>query len=89
MLFRSVEEKKINLTPTEFSILRILVQNADKVLTHQQISHQVWGRNHDTPAHLLRVNISNLRHKLERNPSRPEYIITEPGVGYRLMAFER
>jgi len=84
-----VEEKRVSLTPTEYSILRILVQNAGKVLTHQQISHQVWGKNRDIQAHLLRVNISNLRHKLESNPSRPDYILTEPGVGYRLMTFER
>jgi two-component system KDP operon response regulator KdpE len=85
----TVDEKKVNLTPTEYAILRILVQNAGKVLTHQQISHLVWGNNRDIPAHLLRVNISNLRHKLEKNPARPAYILTEPGVGYRLASIER
>ncbi|OGO26244.1 MAG: DNA-binding response regulator [Chloroflexi bacterium RBG_16_52_11] len=84
-----VEEKRVILTPTEYSILRILVQNAGKVLTHQQISHQVWGKNRGIQAHLLRVNISNLRHKLESNPSRPDYILTELGIGYRLMTIER
>ena len=85
----TVDEKKVNLTPTEYTILRILVQNAGKVLTHQQISHLVWGNDRDIPAHLLRVNISNLRHKLEKNPARPAYILTEPGVGYRLASIER
>jgi len=85
----SIEEQRVSLTPTEYAILRILVQNAGKVLTHQQINHLVWGNNRDIPAHLLRVNISNLRHKLESNPAQPNLIITEPGVGYRLKSIER
>jgi len=85
----SIEEQRVSLTPTEYAILRILVQNAGKVLTHQQINHLVWGNNRDIPAHLLRVNISNLRHKLESNPAQPTLIITEPGVGYRLKSTER
>ena len=72
------------LTPTEYDILRILIQNAGKVLTHQQLVHAVWGTSYEADAHLLRVNVSNLRHKLETDPSRPRYIVTEPGVGYRL-----
>jgi len=85
----SIEEQRVSLTPTEYAILRILVQNAGKVLTHQQITHLVWGNNRDIPAHLLRVNISNLRHKLEINPAQPDLIITKPGVGYRLKSVER
>lgn len=76
--------KDISLTPTEYDILRILVQNAGKVMTHQQIILKVWGGGYTEEAHLLRVNISNLRRKIESDPTRPEHIITEPGVGYRL-----
>jgi two-component system KDP operon response regulator KdpE len=72
------------LTPTEYDILRILVQNAGKVLTHKQLVHAVWGTSYEADAHLLRVNISNLRRKIEPDPTRPRYIVTEPGVGYRL-----
>ena len=74
----------IDLTPNEYDILRLLVHNAGKVLTHRQILHEIWGAGYETESHLLRVNISNLRHKLEADPNRPEYILTEPGVGYRL-----
>jgi two-component system KDP operon response regulator KdpE len=72
------------LTPTEYDILRILIQNAGKVLTHQQLVHAVWGTSYEADAHLLRVNISNLRRKIEADPARPRYIVTEAGVGYRL-----
>lgn len=76
--------QEVSLTPTEYDLLRVLIQNADKVLTHQQILHKVWGtRYSEEEAHLLRVNISNLRRKIESDPTRPEVIITEPGVGYR------
>jgi two-component system KDP operon response regulator KdpE len=79
-----VNGQTVMLTPTEYDILRILVQNAGKVLTHQQLVHAVWGTSYEADAHLLRVNISNLRRKIEADPSRPRYIVTEPGVGYRL-----
>ena len=72
------------LTPTEYDILRILIQNAGKVLTHQQLVHAVWGTSYEADAHLLRVNISNLRRKIEADPARPRHIVTEAGVGYRL-----
>jgi two-component system KDP operon response regulator KdpE len=62
----------------------VLIQNAGKVLTHQQLIHLVWGNNYEADSHLLRVNISNLRRKIEADPSRPRFIVTEPGVGYRL-----
>jgi two-component system KDP operon response regulator KdpE len=74
----------ISLTPTEYDLLRILVQNAGKVITHHQLLRQVWGTAYESEAHLLRVNMSNLRRKIEPDPTRPHYIITEPGVGYRL-----
>lgn len=75
----------LSLTPTEYDILRLLVSHAGKVLTHGQILKQVWGMAYLEQPHLLRVNISNLRRKLESDPSRPRHIITEPGVGYRLL----
>jgi len=86
---RNVEShgRPVNLTPTEYDILRILVQHAGKVLTHKQLIQSIWGGENvksEEDSHLLRVNVSNLRRKLEADPSRPHYIVTEPGVGYRL-----
>lgn len=79
----TVNSAEIQLTPTEYDILRLLVINAGKVITNRQLLKQVWGEGYND-LHILRVNVSNLRHKLEPNPSRPTYIHTEPGVGYRL-----
>jgi two-component system, OmpR family, KDP operon response regulator KdpE len=76
--------EEISLTPTEYDLLRVLVQNAGRVLTHRQLLRQVWGSVYESEAHLLRVNMSNLRRKIEPDATRPRYIITEPGVGYRL-----
>jgi two-component system KDP operon response regulator KdpE len=78
-----VHEREVQLTPTEYDLLKILVTHAGKVITHHQLLRQVWGEGYDD-MHILRVNISNLRGKLEPDPSRPTYIHTEPGVGYRL-----
>jgi two-component system KDP operon response regulator KdpE len=83
-----VNGKPVPLTPTEYDILRILIQNAGKVLTHQQLVHAVWGTNYEADFHLLRVNISNLRRKIETDPTRPGHVVTEPGVGYRLKTFD-
>ena len=74
---------EVALTPTEYDLLRVLVVNAGKVITHRQLLQAVWGPGYDD-LHMLRVNISNLRRKLEPEPGRPTVIITEPGVGYRL-----
>lgn len=74
----------IQLTPTEYDLLRLLVVHAGKVVTHSQILKQIWGTAYMEQPHVLRVNISNLRHKLEEDPSRPKYILTEPGIGYRM-----
>jgi two-component system KDP operon response regulator KdpE len=76
--------KEVPLTPTEYDIMRLLVTDAGKVLTHTQILRKIWGIAYLDQPHVLRVNISNLRRKLEADPSRPRYIITELGVGYRL-----
>jgi two-component system KDP operon response regulator KdpE len=80
----TVDENQISLTPTEYEILRLLLQNAGKVLTHRQLLRQVWGTAYESEMHILRVNISNLRRKIEPDPSRPHYLLTEPGVGYRI-----
>jgi two-component system, OmpR family, KDP operon response regulator KdpE len=75
----------IDLTPTEYELLRALAVHAGKVITHAQLIREVWkGMYYEDALHLLRVNISNLRHKLEQDASRPQYITTDPGVGYRL-----
>jgi len=79
-----VDDNPISLTPTEYEILRLLLQNAGKVLTHRQLLRQVWGTAYESEMHLLRVNISNLRRKIEPDPARPHYLVTEPGVGYRI-----
>jgi two-component system KDP operon response regulator KdpE len=75
----------VSLTPIEYDLLSALVRHAGKVLTHRQIIREVWGGiDYDDALHLLRVNISNLRNKLEDDSARPSFIVTEPGVGYRL-----
>ena len=84
----TVSERPVQLTPTEYDLLKMLVTNAGKVLTHRQILRQVWGVGYEQETHLLRVNISNLRHKLEPDATRPIYVVTEPGVGYRLRMVE-
>lgn len=83
----TVDGKEINLTPTEFDILMVLMQNQGMVVTHRQLIKQVWGSVYGDESSLLRVNISNLRHKIEADPNQPEYIQTELGVGYRFKDF--
>lgn len=78
------EGTRIALTPTEYDLLRVLAQNLGKVLTHTQLLRQVWGAAYEEESHLLRVNISNLRRKIEPNPDQPQFVLTEPGVGYRM-----
>lgn len=79
-----VGEDEVQLTPIEYDLLKLMVTHAGRVLTHRQIFQQVWGQDLASNIHLLRVNISNLRRKVEPDPTRPRYILTEPGVGYRL-----
>lgn len=75
----------VPLTPIEYDLLSMLVRHAGKVLTHRQMLRELWaGVHYEDALHLLRVNISNLRHKLELDTTRPSYIVTEAGVGYRL-----
>lgn len=80
----SVREKEVQLTPTEYELLRLLVINEGKVLTHRQILQRIWGAAHLEQPNILRVTMSNLRRKIEEDASRPKYIQTELGVGYRL-----
>jgi two-component system, OmpR family, KDP operon response regulator KdpE len=80
----SLAGREVQLTPTEYDLLRVLVTYAGKVLTHHQLLREVWGQGYEQEMHMLRVNISNLRRKIEPDPTRPRYIVTEPGVGYRL-----
>jgi two-component system KDP operon response regulator KdpE len=76
---------EVKLTATEYSLLRLLVKNAGRVLTHRQILREVWGPAYGEQTHYLRVYIAHLREKLEGDPSKPTLIMTEPGVGYRLL----
>ena len=76
--------KPVHLTPTEYDLLKALVQADGRVLTHGQLLQQVWGPAYTAEGHLLRVNISNLRRKIEPDPALPRYLVTEPRVGYRL-----
>jgi len=77
--------QEIKLTPIEYSLLRLFVTHAGKVLTHRQLLTEVWGPKAVEQTHYLRVHIAHLREKLETNPAQPEHFITEPGVGYRLL----
>jgi len=74
----------VQLTPNEYELLRVLVNHAGKVLTHNHLLREVWGAEYGNEFHMLHVNISNLRHKIEPEPAQPRFIITEPGVGYRI-----
>src|SRR5258706_1936426 len=79
-----VGETQIHLTPIEYTLLTTLIHHAGKVITQRQLLREVWGPAYATEAHYLRVYMCQLRHKLEAEPARPRYLITEPGVGYRL-----
>lgn len=80
-----IDARPVDLTPTEYDLLKALIQNAGRVMTHQQIIQRVWADGRLDAAHLLRVNISNLRRKIETDPTHPGHIVTEAGVGYRLV----
>jgi len=80
----SVAEQEVHLTPLEYRLLTMLVRYAGKVVTHRQLLHEVWGPGYAQQTHYLRVYMGQLRHKLEADPARPRYLLTEPGVGYRL-----
>jgi two-component system KDP operon response regulator KdpE len=79
-----ISDNEVRITPIEFRLLSILVRQAGLVVTHRQILMEVWGAEHIRDQHYLRVYMGQLRHKLEINPARPRYLMTEVGVGYRL-----
>jgi two-component system KDP operon response regulator KdpE len=81
----TVDDHEIKLTQTEYEIVRNLAINAGKVITHRSLLRAVWGPSCEKEVQYLRVYIGQIRRKLERDPSRPKHIITEPGVGYRLL----
>jgi two-component system KDP operon response regulator KdpE len=81
-----VDEREVHLTPTEYKLLTALVRQAGRVLTHRQLLKDVWGPNATAQTHYLRVYMTQLRHKIEGDPAKPRYLLTEPGVGYRLQA---
>lgn len=82
----SVKGHDVRLTATEYSLLRLLIRHAGRVLTHRQMLKEVWGQNATEQTHYLRVYVARLREKIESEPSRPVLLITEPGIGYRLVA---
>ena len=80
-VFHGVAE--VHLTPLEYKLLLVLVQNAGKVVTHRQLLKEVWGPSYVEHTQYLRVYMTQLRHKLEKDPARPRFLINEPGIGYR------
>lgn len=79
-----LNDQEVHLTPIQYRLLSVLIKHAGKVLTHQQILKEVWGPSYQENAHYLRIYMSQLRQKLEANPTQPIYLLTESGVGYRL-----
>jgi two-component system KDP operon response regulator KdpE len=84
----SLKGDEVHLTPIEYKLLAALVKHAGRVITHRQLLREVWGPNSSEQTQYLRVYMGQLRHKLEQNPSRPQFLTTEPGVGYRLRTEE-
>jgi two-component system KDP operon response regulator KdpE len=80
-----VSGREVKLTPTEYDLLKNLAIHSGKVLTHRQLLTTVWGKAYENDTHYLRVYIGQLRRKIEIDPSRPKHLITESGVGYRLL----
>ncbi|HEY3241405.1 MAG TPA: winged helix-turn-helix domain-containing protein, partial [Acidimicrobiia bacterium] len=79
-------EGTVRLTPTEWQLLEVLVRNAGKLVGHRQLLQEVWGPQYGVETNYLRVHMANLRRKLEPDPSRPRYLLTEPGMGHRFVA---
>ncbi|MES2295464.1 MAG: two-component system response regulator KdpE [Pseudomonadota bacterium] len=77
--------QNVHLTPTEFKLLSVMVNNAGRVVTNPQLLRAVWGPAHVDNAHYLRIYMGHLRHKLEENPAQPRYLVTETAIGYRLL----
>ena len=81
----TVDGHEVKLTPTEYDLIKVLIQHAGRVLTHKQLLSAVWGNAYNEDTHYIRVYIGQLRRKIEKDPTQPRYIITESGIGYRLM----
>jgi two-component system KDP operon response regulator KdpE len=79
-----IADNEVRITPIEYRLLTILIRHAGTVVTHRQLLQEVWGAEHIQDQHYLRIYMGQLRHKLETNPARPRYLLTEVGVGYRL-----
>jgi len=79
-----VRGDEVHLTPIEFDLLRVLAVHHGKLVTHRQLLHEVWGPQYSDETHYLRVHIAHIRAKIEADPSRPQLLVTDPGVGYRL-----
>ena len=79
-----IDEKEVHLTPIEYKLLTVLIRHAGKVITHNQLLKEVWGPAHVNEVQYLRVYMTQLRHKLEVDPTRPRFLMNEPGIGYRL-----
>lgn len=84
---RTVERngEAVHLTSTEYRLLTVLIRHAGRILTHGQLLRDVWGPNHNEHSHYVRIYMANLRQKLEKDPTQPEHLLTEIGMGYRLM----
>ena len=86
-VFRNGEP--LSLTPNEYDLLALMIRNEGKLLTHRAILRDVWGPGYGDESHYLHVYVSQLRRKIEPDPTRPRYLLTEPGAGYRLVTPER
>ena len=82
----SLDGQPVKLTPTEYDLLKYMIQHAGKVLTHRMLLQEVWGQAYVDQAQYLRVFVGQLRRKIEKHPGRPQFILTDPGVGYRFCA---
>lgn len=80
-----IADEKISLSPIQFNILSALARKENKILTHKELLREVWGDNHAEDVEYLRIYIYQLRHKIEKDPTKPQYLKTEPGIGYRLV----
>jgi two-component system KDP operon response regulator KdpE len=82
----TIDSAVVHLTPTEYEVLKYLATNSGRVITHRMLLRAVWGPQHEDQTQYLRVFVGQLRRKIEPDPARPQYLVTDPGVGYRLLA---
>jgi two-component system KDP operon response regulator KdpE len=81
-----IDDRRVTLTPKEYRLLQILAQHSGNVVTHQFLLREVWGNDHIDDTHYLRIFVRKLRRKIEADPTQPRILLTELGVGYRLVA---